>query len=359
MANKHHMKDPTRPDEKRSGRAKRSRAAIMNAEGTVERKSTQSSGRSRKQAIEFGSGGRPHGGSVAEGGRPAGRHQGDRPVHSDVSGRAGAGGPAGGRLPAARAYGHGQDQDRGGAGRRPARQREEHPEGGLRRIPDGARGGQAHRRAPGLPGPPRDAAHADAAEAQLRHQRALRPFARALRRDRKGGAFAHAAAARRARQGHPAAGRQLHGELREEPGLPHQQPGRAGDDEGDQSRLRLPGGEGDQPRRPDQQAAEHRPGVGAEAVFAGVRQPHRLHHHLPAAHGRIAGHHSRPADHGPAEPRQYAAGLALLHAGGAVRSAAVPVEEGHQLRVRGAGAEPHHPPASDAAAGHAGGDRHR
>ncbi len=44
------MKDPTRPDEKRSGRAKRSRAAIMNAEGTVERKSTQTSGRPRKQS---------------------------------------------------------------------------------------------------------------------------------------------------------------------------------------------------------------------------------------------------------------------------------------------------------------------
>ena len=57
-----------------------------------------------------------------------------------------------------------------------------------------------------------------------------------------------APAAGRARQGHPAAGRQLHGELREEPGLPHQQPGRAGNDEGDQPGVRLPVGEADRAR---------------------------------------------------------------------------------------------------------------
>lgn len=44
------MKDPIRPEDKRSGKARKGRAAIMNnAEGTVERpKSTQTSGRSRK-----------------------------------------------------------------------------------------------------------------------------------------------------------------------------------------------------------------------------------------------------------------------------------------------------------------------
>ncbi len=39
-------------------------------------------------------------------------------------------------------------------------------------------------------------------------------------------------------------------------------------------------------QRPDRQAAEHRAGGGAQALLAGVRQPHRLHHHLPAAHCR-------------------------------------------------------------------------
>ena len=44
-------------------------------------------------------------------------------------------------------------------------------------------------------------------------------------------------------------------------------------------------------RRPHQQAAGNRFGRGSQALFAGVRQPHRLHHHLPAAHRRIALHH--------------------------------------------------------------------
>ena len=61
---------------------------------------------------------------------------------------------------------------------------------------------------------------------------------------------------------------------------------------------------------------------GAQALLAGVRQPHRLHHHLPAADRRIALHHSRSADRRSAEPRQHAAGQSQLHARCAVRNAA-------------------------------------
>lgn len=44
------MKEPIRPEDKRSGRVRKGRAIIMDAEGTVERqRSTQSSGRARKQ----------------------------------------------------------------------------------------------------------------------------------------------------------------------------------------------------------------------------------------------------------------------------------------------------------------------
>ena len=112
-------------------------------------------------------------------------------------------------------------------------------EGRLRRISDGARGGQADRRAARLSGTSRNPADADAAEAERGDQRPLRAFAGAVRRNREGRAFADAPAAGRARQRRPALGRQFHGQLREEPGIPDQQPGRAGDDEGDQSRLRL------------------------------------------------------------------------------------------------------------------------
>ena len=47
---------------------------------------------------------------------------------------------------------------------------------------------------------------------------------------------------------------------------------------------------------------------GAQALLAGVRQPHRLHHHLPAADRRIALDHSRSPHHRSAESRQHAAG---------------------------------------------------
>ena len=110
-------------------------------------------------------------------------------------------------------------------------------------------------------------------------------------------------------------------------------------------------------RGPYQQTAEHRAGVGPQAFLAGVRQPHRLHHHVPAAHAGVAVGDSRPPDLRPAEPRQYAAGQPLVHARRAVRSAAVPAEERHQLRVRRARIEPHDSPLPDAAAGHHGGDQ--
>ena len=70
---------------------------------------------------------------------------------------------------------------------------------------------------------------------------------RAVRRDREGRAVHDAPAARRAGQRHAAAGRQHHRQFREQPDLSDQQPGRPGDDEGDASRLRLPGRRGAAP----------------------------------------------------------------------------------------------------------------
>ena len=67
-------------------------------------------------------------------------------------------------------------------------------------------------------------------------------------------------------------------------------------------------------RRSHEQAPEHRAGFRPEAVFAGVRQPHRLHHHVPAADGGVALGDSRQADRGPAEPRQHAPRQPLVRA---------------------------------------------
>ena len=147
--------------------------------------------------------------------------------------------PSGRRISAARPHRHRQDQDRRSPGRSAARQREERAQGGLRRVPDGARGGQADRRASRLPGTSRNAAHAHAAEAERRDQRKVQPFAGAVRRNREGRALHDPPAAGRAGQGRSAAGRQLHGKFREEPGISHQQPGRARDDARDQPGIRL------------------------------------------------------------------------------------------------------------------------
>ena len=64
----------------------------------------------------------------------------------------------------------------------------------------------------------------------------------------------------------------------------------------------------------------------------GVRQPHRLHHHLPAADGGIALGHPGPADRRSAEPRQHAAGQPLVHA-------EVPFEARQFLLRKGTSAE--------------------
>ena len=71
----------------------------------------------------------------------------------------------------------------------------------------------------------------------------------------------------------------------------------------------------------------------SQTLLAGVRQPHRLHHHLPAADRRIAVRHSGSADRRPAEPRQYPPRQPLLHARRAFRIAPVPAEEGHQCGI--------------------------
>src|SRR5664279_1328899 len=90
-----------------------------------------------------------------------------------------------------------------------------------------------------------------------------------------------------------------------EPGVPHQQPGRAGDVARNQPRVRLPVRQDRRAQGSHRQAPEHRPGVGAQALLAGVCQPHRLHHHLPAAYGGIALGHPRPPHCRPAKPRQH------------------------------------------------------
>ncbi len=138
--------------------------------------------------------------------------------------------------------GTGKNQNRGSAGRSAARLGQEHPESGLRRVPDGTRGRQADRRASRISGASRNAAHAHAAEAERGHQRKLRALAGAVRRNREGRALHDAPAAGRARQGRAAAGRQLHRQFRKEPGISHQQPGRARNDARDQSGFRIPVG---------------------------------------------------------------------------------------------------------------------
>ena len=188
-------------------------------------------------------------------------------------------------------------------------------------------------------------------------QREVQPFAGAVRRNRESRALHDAPAAGRAGQGHPAPGRQLHGQFRAQPAVPHQQPGRARDDAGDQPRFRLPIGQRPGAQRSHQQAAEHRPGGRAQALLPGIRQPHRLHRHLPAVDRRIAGRHSRPPHHGPAESRQHPPGQPLVYARSAGRDAAVPAGERDQPGVRSARVEPDHPPHVDPAAGHAGGDQ--
>ena len=106
--------------------------------------------------------------------RPRGRPiLGDAPngaVCRDVSGRPRARRPACGRVPAAGADRDGKDSNRGSAGRRAARQPEKYSTRRLRRVSDGARSGQADRRAAGLFGPSRNSTHVDPAEAGRDHQ---------------------------------------------------------------------------------------------------------------------------------------------------------------------------------------------
>ena len=296
---------------------------------------------------------RPGGHAHAQGRRADDRDAEHRPVHPDVSGGAEPGRAPRRHLPAARADRHRQDAHRRGAGRGAARQREEGRQDRLRRVPVGPRSRQAHRRASRLSRTPRDAAGADAGEAVAGDLAGVPRLDRAVRRDREGGAGALDAAARHPRSRHADARRQHHRQLRAEPHLPHEQPRRARDDEGDEAGPRLPGQRRAQPRRARQQAREHRRGRGAAPLLARVRQPHRRRHHLPAARRAGAGGDPRSAHRRPAEARQHAPRQPLVRDRDRRAVEAVPARARHQRRVRRARAEAHHPPPPDAAAGRA------
>ncbi len=66
---------------------------------------------------------------------------------------------------------------------------------------------------------------------------------------------------------------------------------------------------------------------------------------------------SGSSDHRSAESRKHATGATAPSPRSSVRSAAVLAAKGHQLGVRRARTEPHHPPIPDAAACHYGGDQ--
>ena len=201
---------------------------------------------------------------------------------------------------------HWQDAHRRSARRSAARQREESGQDRLRRVPVGPRGRQAHRRPSRLSRTPRNAAGADAGEAVAGDLTRVPRLDRAVRRDREGGAGAVDAAARHPRSRDADARRQHHRQLRAEPHLPHEQPRRPRDDEGDEAGPRLPGQRRAQPRRARQQAREHRRGRGAAPLLPRVRQPHRRRHHLPAARRTGAGGDPRAAHRRSAEARQHA-----------------------------------------------------
>src|SRR5271169_169628 len=136
--------------------------------------------RTAEEAIG-GAGRKPDCDSFAEGGGTASCYACDRPIHSNVSGGSLSRGKASGRVSVAGADGDREDQNRGGSGGNPAWQRKESSEGGLRRVPDGARGSQADWGAARISGTSRNAAHADSAEAQRCHQRPLRALAGVVR----------------------------------------------------------------------------------------------------------------------------------------------------------------------------------
>jgi len=122
--------------------------------------------------------------------------------------------------------------------------------------------------------------------------------------------------------------------FRKEPGVPHQQPGRAGD----VARKSTPSSASSPSRppsaEPHRQAPEHRPGVGAQALLAGnlsnridciiTYQP------LTAESlSAILDHqHCRSAN--TTSTRGSATGF--IHPRGAIRGAPVPAAEGHQSR---------------------------
>ena len=82
-----------------------------------------------------------------------------------------------------------------------------------------------------------------------------------------------------------------------------------------------------------QQAAGDRTECGAQEVLAGVREPDRLRHHVSAVDAGVAVGDSGPPDFRSAEPRQHAAGPALLH------DIEVPFETRQWLLQKGTSAE--------------------
>ncbi len=146
------------------------------------------------------------------------------------------------------------------------------------------------------------------------------------------------------------------GQFRKEPGLPHQQPGRARDDARNQPRFRLPVGAG----RP---SATTSPSKLQSIALVAVRK-----RFSPEFVNRIdciityqpltAESLSAILDHQIADLQNHVntrLGNRSFTLEVPFEARAVPAAQGHQLGIRRARAEPHHPPLPDAAAGHAGG----
>src|ERR1017187_6281575 len=94
------MKEPERPGERPRPRVRKLATAILNSENRLEKPK----GPAEPAAPAARPAGGPFSRIVTKSGGPAGSHTGDCPLHSDVSGWPGAGGPPGGGVSPAGAY---------------------------------------------------------------------------------------------------------------------------------------------------------------------------------------------------------------------------------------------------------------
>ena len=96
----------------------------------------------------------------------------------------------------------------------------------------------------------------------------------------------------------------------------------------------------------------------SQALFAGVRQPHRLHHHLSAAHAPNRSRRFSTSTSWTCKTTSTRASeIALSRWTCPPKRAQFLLEKGHQLGIRRARAESNDSPVPDAAAGHHGGDQ--